>query len=138
MAGQMSELMDQIKVGDVFYAAYGGGFGSKIRGVVKYTVVSTPKTMIRVKGDNGVEDRVMRRRYGTDGWPLLTSGGQTSLYPEGHPKVAEFQAAAARSRALSQAGLALNQAQKALRAEDIDEARLTIALADSFLDEVDS
>lgn len=119
MAGQMSELMDQIKVGDVFYAAYGGGFGSKIRGVVKYTVVSTPKTMIRVKGDNGVEDRVMRRRYGTDGWPLLTSGGRTNLYPEGHPKVAEFQAAAERSRTLSEAGLALDRAQKALRAEDI-------------------
>lgn len=138
----MADVLDYVKVGDVFYAAMYRGWHHKGKAyaVTKYTVTGTPKTMVRLKGDSGIEVRVMRARraqFAQDDWPLVTTSS-VNLYPEGHSKVAKFQAEAARSRALSQAGLVLDQAQKMLRAEDTLGATVSVTQALGLLEGLES
>lgn len=88
-------ILDDVKVGDVFYVPRYSGYGrSEITTIRKLTVVSTPKTLVRLieEGPRGSEYRAMRSRneHMTD-WPILVGAvdeyGMRKAYPGDHPMV---------------------------------------------------
>ena len=120
-------ILDDVKVGDVFYLPYYSG--SEVTSIRKLTVVSTPKTLVRLveEGPGDREYRAMRNRHEhlTD-WPILVSTvhdyGMREAYPGDHPTVEKARDALKRRNCRLKARNEIEEALKVLRYANSSEA----------------
>lgn len=122
-------ILDDVKVGDVFYLPRYSGYGREVVSIHKLTVVSTPKTLVRLV-DEGPADREYRamrsRNEGVNDWPILVGTadeyGIREAYPGDHPEIEKARDALKRRNCRTKARNEIEAALKALRYDNSSEA----------------
>ena len=120
-------ILDDVKVGDVFYVPR--GYNREVTSIHKLTVISTPKTLVRLveEGPAEREYRAMRSRneHMTD-WPILVrmtgEYGTREAYPDDHPTVEKARDALKRRNCRLKARSEIEEALKVLRYDNSSEA----------------
>ena len=105
------------------------GYGREAISIHKLTVVSTPKTLVRLV-DEGPADREYRamrsRNEGVNDWPILVGTadeyGIREAYPGDHPEIEKARDALKRRNCRTKAVTCLDAAQRAMRQHEPQEA----------------
>lgn len=122
-------ILDDVKVGDVFYVPRYSGYGREVTSIHKLTVVSTPKTLVRLVEERAAdrEYRAMRsRNEHTTDWPILVSAageyGIREAYPGDHPEIEKARDALERRNCRTKARNEIEAALRGLRYDNSSEA----------------